>query len=297
MITPVMRISASIYAKLENLQLGGSHKARSACQIMIDAIREGHLAPGMTVIEKSGGNLGIGLAIEANRRGYPLHLVVNLDFSQHKRKILKALGAELVGVEYLERGYTTLETVQEVLARQERPYYFPDQFSNPSNLAAHALHTAPEILSFLESIACSSDDDIKLVAGIGTGASITAIGRAMKAAYASTEAVAVQPENVDFVNQRYGPHSIQGTGVARPPLFDSSIVDRYVPCSHEQMLRAQQWLIRTKGLFVGYSSAANAHVAQILEDEWTDRRRRRGKRLVIMTLIYDGGESYMGSTY
>ncbi|MBN8283083.1 cysteine synthase family protein [Zoogloea sp.] len=296
MITPVMRISTSIYAKLENLQLGGSHKARSARQIMIDAIRDGDLTPGMTVLERSGGNLGIGLAIEANRRGYPLHLVVNLNFSQHKRKILKALGAELVGLEFLRRGLTTLDTVQEVLARQERPYFFPDQFRNPANLAAHALHTAPEILNFLESIACSFDDQIVFVGGIGTGASITAIGRAMKATFPATEVVAVQPENVDFQNHSYGPHSIQGTGVARPPLFDSSIVDRYVPCSHEQMLSAQQWLIRTQGLFVGYSSAANAHVARILEDEWTGRRQRRGRRLVIVTLIYDCGSSYMGSS-
>jgi cysteine synthase len=287
------QVSNAIHVKLENLNLGGSHKARAARQIIVDAEKQGVLVPGVTLLEKTGGNLGIGLAIEANRRGYPLHLVVNLDFSPFKKRILQSYGAELVGIDYLQSGCSTLDTVHEILKRGDRAYYFPDQFTNRSGVTAHALSTAPEVVEFLDSMSCSPSDDVKFVAGIGTGASITAIGRAIKATFATAEVIAVQPANVDFQRCIFGAHPIQGTGVAYPPLLDPTVIDRYVTCSAAQMLDAQQWLVKSQGIFAGFSSGANVYVARQIEDEWERRARPKGRRLIIVTLIYDGGEGYM----
>jgi len=288
-------ISRSIYAKLELLNLGGSHKVRAARQMIIDAEREGRLSRGATIIEKTGGNLGIGLAIEANRRGYPLHLVVNPDFSELKKKILLGYGAKLVGINHLKRGCSTTETVGKVVDEGRRGglnYVFLDQFSNPSNLRAHELTTGPEMVNFANQVVTSSSDQIVLVGGIGTGASLTGVGRAIKSSFPSARVVAVQPHGVDFERGEYSAHEIQGTGVAHPPLMDFSLVDRFVTCSYDDVLRAQRWLVATQGIFCGLSSAANVHVARQVEYEFY-RSGNTEHRLIVLMLLYDGGESYL----
>ena len=294
MPTPTKMITPTIHAKLELLNLGGSHKVRAARQMILDAEREGLLRPGSIIIEKTGGNLGIGLAIEANRRGYPLHLVVNLDFSDLKKRILRKYGATLVGVDYMHSGMTTREAVEQVVHDGQRDgidYVFLDQFANRSNLAAHLSTTGPEVVAYVNQVTTSPGDHVVLVGGIGTGASLTGIASCLKAAFPRAEVVAVQPHGVDFRNGVFGTHRIQGTGVADPPLMDFALVDRWIDCDFAQVCAAQDWLVKAHGILCGYSSGANVHVARQVEAEYA--ASGRSARLVVLTLIYDGGESYL----
>lgn len=291
MFTPVHRVSKSIYLKLECLNLGNSHKVRAARQMIQDAEYSGLIRPNQEVIiiEKTGGNLGIGLAIEANRRGYDLELVIPKGFSEHKKKILQQYGAKLVGQKEIDSGVTAADVVQKIVDKSDK-HVFLDQFKNKSNIRAHRYGTGFELVSYLIDNVGAFNSNITLVGGAGTGASLTGVGLALKNAFRNVNIIAVQPENCDIKNGLFVDHKLQGIAVGViPPFLDFDLIDEIRSCTYEQAKKSQYWLVKNHGIFGGLSSGANVFVARQIEDEYKGKKNKH----IVVSLIYDSGESYL----
>ena len=231
-----------IFAKLEGHNPGGSVKDRIA-QVMIEAAeREGHLKKSMTILEPTSGNTGIGLAIVAAVKGYKLTIVMPESMSIERRKILRALGAELILTEGAKGMMGAIETAGELAA--DPRFYMPDQFNNPNNVKAHYEGTGPELLVQLGHI------DV-FVAGVGTGGTITGVGRRLKEADKATKIVAVEPHEVT---------KIQGLRCLRagyiPSIVDLSVIDERPFCEDEDAFATAKRLLKDEGLSVGISSGA-----------------------------------------
>jgi len=291
MLTPTQRVSKSIYLKLECLNLGNSHKVRAARQMILDAEYSGLIKPNksVTLIEKTGGNLGIGLAIEANRRGYNLELVVPKGFSEHKKRILQEYGATLVGKEEIDAGVSAADVIHEIVSNNSN-YIFLDQFNNESNIRAHRYGTGVEIVNYLLENIGATINNIILVGGAGTGASLGGIGLALKNAFHNVKIIAVQPDNCDIKKGFFSDHKLQGIAVGvTPPFLDFNIIDEIRSCSFEEAKHSQKWLVHEHGIFGGLSSGANVFVAKQIEEEYS----KKSSETIIVSIIYDSGESYM----
>ena len=277
------QLPATILAKLERFNPAGSAKDRIALEMLDQAEATGALQPGGTVIEPTSGNTGIGLAAMAVARGYRVILTMPASMSAERRAMLKAYGAELVLVE--TGGMAGAVTKAEELAASIPGSFIPSQFDNPANPAAHYKTTGPEIWRDVE-----GHVDI-FVAGVGTGGTISGVGRYLKEQNPSIRIVAVEPASSPLLSQVHaGPHGLQGIGANFVPgNYDSSVVDEIVTVTDEDAYRTGRLLARTEGVMAGITSGAALWAA----DELARRPENKGKTIV--ALLPDDGNRYLST--
>ena len=277
------QLPATILAKLERFNPAGSAKDRIALEMLDQAEATGALQPGGTVIEPTSGNTGIGLAAMAVARGYRVILTMPASMSAERRAMLKAYGAELVLVE--TGGMAGAVTKAEELATSIPGSFIPSQFDNPANPAAHYKTTGPEIWRDAE-----GHVDI-FVAGVGTGGTISGVGRYLKEQNPSIRIVAVEPASSPLLSKGHaGPHGLQGIGANFVPgNYDSSVVDEIVTVTDEDAYRTGRLLARTEGVMAGITSGAALWAA----DELARRPENKGKTIV--ALLPDDGNRYLST--
>lgn len=288
--TPVVRLPAfsmetgfEVFAKLESLNPGGSHKARIALAMVRDAEERGILQPGsgQTIIEPSGGNTGIGLAIAANILGYHLVLVIPDNYSPEKQQLLRLYGAEVV-LSDSRLGNNSHGELAMQLQLEHPGYVLLNQQRNPANPQIHRRTTAQEILRDFGDLPPDC-----LVAGIGTGGHITALGEVLKASWPTLGVFGVEPEECDLLRNRHAPHRIQGLSIGLvPAILNLGVLDGMLRVSHHDCLARVRRTMREDGLSLGLSSAANLVAIAGMSGEWMSGTR-------VLTLIYDGVDSYL----
>lgn len=294
--TPLVRLNrignGNIYAKIESRNPAGSVKCRIGANLIWDAEERGVLKPGMTIVEPTSGNTGIGLAFVAAARGYPIILTMPSSMSLERRKVLKALGAELVLTEPPKGMKGAIQKAQEIAESDPSRYIVLQQFENPANPAIHEKTTGPEIWDDTE-----GKIDI-FVGGVGTGGTITGVSRYIKRQKGKAIlSVAVEPANSPVISQtlageevRPSPHKIQGIGAGFiPKNLDLSMIDRVEQVTDQEAIDMARRLAREEGLLVGISCGAAAAVALRLNQlpEFADK--------MIVVVLPDGGERYLSS--
>lgn len=241
--TPLREIETGLLVKFECDGAGGSHKGRAARYIVQAAIRSGKIIPGQTtVIEKTGGNFGLGLLAVCHRQRIGVELAIGLGFNQAKKKCLEKSGATLIGLDMLQAGLTPRAVVEWHLANAlslDRRYFYTDQFSNKGCVEVHEQETGPEIVAQLKE--WPAVDTIILVACAGTGASLTGISRFLRSAGYSLEIILVEPEGCDSRTGLFVAHSMEGMSVGvSPPLLDWSLVDQVIRVDSRAMQSAER---------------------------------------------------------
>ncbi|TMB52526.1 MAG: cysteine synthase A [Deltaproteobacteria bacterium] len=273
-------VGAEVWAKLENLNPGGSVKDR-ICLAMVEAAeRDGLLAPGGTIIEPTSGNTGIGLALVAAVKGYRLVLTMPDTMSEERRSLLVAYGARLVLTPDTKGMHGAVRRAEELLAEHPE-WYMPQQFTNPANPEAHRRTTAPEILTQLAQIDA-------FVAGVGTGGTITGVGEVLRAERPHARIYAVEPSASPVLSGgEAGYHDIQGIGAGFvPEILNTEVYDEVLPVTDEEAVVHARALARYEGLLVGISSGANCAAA-------IRTARRFGRGAVVLTVFCDTGERYL----
>ncbi len=277
-------LPASLYAKLEYLNPAGSIKDRAALSMILDAEEKGLLQPGGAIIEPTSGNTGIGLAAIGISRGYRVILTMPESMSVERRKLLAAYGAELVLTEGA-RGMAGAIQRAEELQREIPGSIIAGQFENPANPAAHYRTTGPEIWRDLEGRV-----DM-LVAGVGTGGTLSGAGRYLKEQNPAVQLVAVEPAASPLLSGgKAGPHGLQGIGANFvPENFDRSLCDRIVTVREAEAYAAARVLARQEGVLVGITSGAALHAAMSLAKE----PENAGKQIV--AILPDTGDRYLST--
>ncbi|WP_158890815.1 MULTISPECIES: cysteine synthase A [unclassified Pseudomonas] len=282
----------TLLAKIEGRNPGYSVKCRIGANLIWDAEAKGLLKPGMSLVEPTSGNTGIGLAYVAAARGYRLVLTMPASMSLERRKVLKALGAELVLTEPAKGMKGAIEKAREIAESEPDSYFMPQQFDNPANPAIHEKTTGPEIWN-------DTDGAIDvLVAGVGTGGTLTGISRFIKNTKGKPIlSVAVEPETSPVISQtlagaevKPSPHKIQGIGAGFVPgNLDLTMVDRVEQVSDEQAKLMAQRLMREEGILCGIScGAAMAAAVRLAETP-----EMQGKTIVV--ILPDSGERYLST--
>ncbi|MVW76124.1 cysteine synthase A [Pseudomonas xionganensis] len=296
--TPLVRINrlgpagVTILAKIEGRNPAYSVKCRIGASMIWDAEERGVLKPGMTIVEPTSGNTGIGLAFVAAARGYKLLLTMPASMSLERRKVLKALGAELVLTEPAKGMKGAIEKAAEIAASDSNTYFMPQQFNNPANPAIHEKTTGPEIWN-------DTDGAIDvLVAGVGTGGTITGVSRYIKNTCGKPIlSVAVEPVSSPVISQtiagdevKPSPHKIQGIGAGFVPSnLDLAMVDRVEQVSDDEAKAVALRLMREEGILCGISCGAAMAAALRLAAE----PAMQGKTIVV--ILPDSGERYLSS--
>lgn len=277
-------LKAKIFAKLEYFNLTGSVKDRVAKQMILDAISEGKLNKDTIIIEPTSGNTGIGLASIGTSLGYKVIIVMPETMSIERRKLMKAYGAELVLSDGTKGMKGAIEKAKN-LAELHQNSWIPSQFDNPSNYKAHYLTTGPEIYNDL-------DGKIDLfIAGVGTGGTITGVGKYLKEQNKSIKVIAVEPDSSAVLSgEKSGAHKIQGIGAGFiPSVLDTSIYDEIVRVTNEDAFSTGKLISRSEGILVGISSGA-ALFAAIKEAQ---KEKNYGKNIVV--LFPDSGDRYLST--
>ncbi len=297
--TPLVRINklcgkggAEVYAKIEGRNPCFSVKCRIGASMIWDAEERGVLKPGMEIIEPTSGNTGIALAYSAAARGYKVKIVMPDTMSIERRKVLKAFGAELILTDGVKGMMGAIGKAEEIVAGEPGKYFMPQQFKNPANPAIHEKTTGPEIWA-------DTDHRIDcLVAGVGTGGTITGVSRYIKNTCGKAiQSIAVEPAGSPVLTQTLageevvpGPHMIQGIGAGFvPDTLDLSIVDRVEQVENEEALDFARRLTREEGIFSGISCGAALAVASRL----AALPEFEGK--LIVAICPDAGERYMST--
>lgn len=286
--TPLMSLQEStgyhIFAKAEFLNPGGSIKDRIAKNMLEVAEQQGKLKPGMTVIEPTSGNTGIGLALCGIRKGYPVIIVMPENMSDERKKIIRALGAELVLTDPELSIGGAVDKANELVQQHPDQYFMPQQFINPANPDIHYRQTAVELCEQL-----GKKIDI-YISGIGSGGTLQGIAQYLLEQNPETRIVAVEPEHVSALHgDKPGIHQIQGIGDGFiPDVLDISIITDIVEVSDEDAIRTAQSLARVQGLLVGISSGANIWTAMQMAEKY-------GKDKVIATILPDRAERYFST--
>src|SRR5690606_11335804 len=284
--------SHKIYAKIESRNPAASVKCRIGASMIWDAEQSGRLKPGMALVEPTSGNTGIALAFVAASRGYPITLTMPNTMSMERRKVLLALGAQLVLTDGAKGMKAAMQKAEEIVASDPERYVLLHQFENPANPAIHEQTTGPEIWE-----ATNGDIDI-LVSGVGTGGTITGIARFIKNTCGKNiTAVAVEPESSNMIRAAlkgeepsHSPHKIQGIGAGFiPKTLDLSMVDQVEAVSNEDAMAWAHRLMREEGILSGISSGA----AMAAAEHVANQPQHRGKHIVV--ILPDSGERYLSS--
>ena len=277
-------LPARLLAKLEYLNPAGSVKDRVAKAMLDDAERRGVLKPGSVLIEPTSGNTGIGLAAVAAARGYRVIIVMPETMSIERRRMMRAYGAELVLTNGADGMKGAIAKAEE-LVKEIPDALIPGQFTNPANPAAHYAATGPEIWA-------DTDGQIDLfVAGVGTGGTVTGVGRYLREQNPNVRIVAAEPASSPVLSGgKAGAHKIQGIGAGFvPDVLDTAVYDEVIPVSNEDAFSAARRIGRLEGVAVGISSGAAAHASIQL----AKRSENRGKTIVV--LFPDGGDRYLST--
>ena len=275
-------LKAKVIAKVEFFNPGGSVKDRIALAMIEDAEAKGLLKKGSVIIEPTSGNTGIGLAMVAASKGYKAIIVMPETMSIERRNLTKAYGAEVVLTEGSKGMKGAIAKANE-LASEYKDSFIPSQFTNPANPRVHYLTTGPEIYKDLD-----GKVDI-FVAGVGTGGTISGVGKYLKEQNPNIKVVAVEPESSPVLSKGTpGAHKIQGIGAGFvPDTLDTGIYDEIITISNDDAYEMQNLVAKNDGLLVGISSGAAIKVATLL----ADRPENKGKNIVV--LLADTGERYL----
>ena len=284
--TPILKInnlvdenSAEVYVKLEKFNPGGSVKDRAAIGMIEKAEELGLLKAGDTIVEPTSGNTGIGIAMIGNLKGYKVVIVMPETMSKERRDLIKAYGAELVLTEGAKGMKGAIEKANELV--KEKGYFMPQQFENLANPEKHYSTTAEEIFEDI------SDLDV-FVAGVGTGGTITGVGRNLKNKIKDLKVVAVEPANSPVLTGgKPGPHKIQGIGAGFiPSIYNKEYVDEIIQVSDADAFKTTKDFAIKEGVLIGISSGAAIYAA-------IEVAKKLGKGKKVLVIAPDGGEKYI----
>ena len=277
-------LQARILAKLECMNPAGSSKDRVARSILYDAQRCGKIGPGSVIVEPTSGNTGIGLCAVAAARGYRVIIVMPETMSRERQQIMRAFGAQVVLTEG-KAGMQGAIDRAEALVKEIPGAFLAGQFTNPANPEAHYAGTGPEI----ERDTGGQIDF--LVAGVGTGGTITGAGRYLKERHPQMKVVAVEPASSPVLSGgKAGPHGLQGIGAGFvPQVLDPGVYDEVIAVREEEAYAMGRRMAREEGVLVGISSGAALHAAMAV----AARRENRGKTIVV--ILPDSGERYLST--
>jgi cysteine synthase A len=275
------RPRAKVLGKLESMNPGGSVKDRICLAMIERAERDGRLKPGGVVVEPTSGNTGIGLALVCARRGYRCILTMPESMSLERRQLLQSFGAELVLTPEERQIDGAIEKAREIAAATPNSF-MPQQFENPANPEVHYQHTAKEILHALGSAEVHA-----FVAAVGTGGTISGVGRALRERSAACRIIAVEPESCATISRgERGPSKIQGIAAGFVPKnYDPRVPHEVRTVTDELAYRTKRELARREGLLLGISSGANVAVA-------LEVAREMGEGKTVVTVLCDTGERY-----
>lgn len=284
--TPIIKLNrlaeenmAEVYVKLERYNPGGSVKDRAALGMIEKAEKMGLLKSGDVIVEPTSGNTGIALAMIGRSKGYKVIIIMPETMSVERRNIIKAYGAELVLTEGAKGMKGAIEKALE-LAENHDNYFVPQQFENIANLMKHYETTAEEILEDIPDLNA-------FVAGVGTGGTISGVGKKLKEKISDIEVVAVEPFNSPVLSGGSpSPHKIQGIGAGFvPKIYDSEIIDSIMTIKDEDAFNTAKLMASEEGFLVGISSGANIYAALELA-------KKLGPNHKVLTIAPDGGEKY-----
>ncbi len=273
-----------LLAKLESRNPGGSAKDRVARAMLDDAEQSGRLAPGGVVIEPTSGNTGIGLALLAALRGYRAVIVMPASMSRERQSLMRAYGAEVVLTDGAQGMRGAIAKAEE-LARETPGAFLAGQFVNPANPAAHYAATGPELWQ-------DTGGELHcFVAGVGTGGTITGVGRYLREKDPAIRIVAAEPAHSPVLSGgKVGPHGLQGIGAGFvPEILDTGVYDEVIPVTEDEAFAAVRELGRREGILAGISSGAALHAAL------TVARRPEMAGKTIAVLLPDSGERYLST--
>ena len=286
--TPILDLEPTtglkIFAKAEFLNPGGSIKDRVALNMIEQAEKDGRLKPGMHIVEPTSGSTGIGLALCGVRKGYDVTIVMPENMSSERRSVIKALGANLV----LTSARFSLEgAVEEAnrIASQSDNYFVPQQFENPANPEIHNRTTGVEIWD-------DTDGKVDIfVAGVGTGGTVSGVGKYLKSRNPGVKIVAVEPKSSPVLSEgKAGPHKIQGIGAGFiPETLDTKIYDEVITVENEDAFTYGRLMAKKEGVLVGISSGAALWAAIQLA------KRPENKGKTIVALLPDTGDRYLST--
>ena len=291
--TPLLRLlrleaahdlNCRLLAKLESFNPGGSAKDRVAKAMLDDAEDRGLIAPGATIIEPTSGNTGIGLAAVCAQRGYRCIIVMPDSMSPERQKLMTAYGAELV-LTPGSGGMLASIAKAKALAASIPGSFIPDQFSNTANAAAHYMTTGPELWA-------DSDGEVDIfVAGVGTGGTITGVGRYLRERKPQVQVIAVEPKSSPLLSGgKAGSHGLQGIGANFvPAVLDTAVYDEVIPVTEEAAYTAARELGKAEGILCGISAGAALHAAITV----ATRPENAGKTVAV--LLPDTGERYLST--
>lgn len=288
--TPIVKLRhmttdemAQIYVKVESFNPGGSVKDRIALRMIEDAEKSGKLKAGMTIIEPTSGNTGIGLAMVGAAKGYPVSLVMPETMSVERRKLMQAYGANLVLTPGSEGMKGAIAKAKELA--DENGWFVPAQFDNPANPKVHEETTAKEIVNAFE-----KNELDAFVAGVGTGGTITGVGNELKRMYSNIKIYAVEPEESPVLEGgQSGPHKIQGIGAGFvPSILNTEIYDEVLPVNSSDAMETAREIAKKEGILVGVSSGAALFAALKVAKEMSPDQK-------VLVLLPDNGERYLST--
>ena len=288
--TPVVKLrnvvdedAADVYVKLEYQNPGGSVKDRIALAMIEKAEKEGKIKPGDTIVEPTSGNTGIGLAFVCAAKGYKAVFTMPETMSSERRNLLKAYGAELVLTPGSEAMKGAIKKAKEL--KEEYGYYEPQQFENPANPEIHALTTGPELVEQFEGKQIDA-----FLAGVGTGGTLSGVGKVLKEKYPNVEIVAIEPEASPVLSGgEPGPHKLQGLGAGFvPDTLDTNIYDSIIKVDNDTAMETSRRVAKEEGILAGISSGAAIHAA-------IQKAKELGKGKTVVTVLPSNGERYLST--
>lgn len=288
--TPLVKLNklapydaAQVLLKLESFNPGGSVKDRIAFNMIEEAEKKGLLKKGMTIVEPTSGNTGIGLAMVAAVKGYPIIFTMPETMSVERRSVLEQFGAKLILTPGDKGMVGAVMEAQEYFDKEK--YFIPQQFENEDNPNAHRLTTAREIIHDMQDTILDF-----LVVGVGTGGTITGVGDVLKEKYPNLKVIAVEPADSPFLSQgNSGSHKIQGIGAGFiPEILDLDVIDEIVTVTNEDAFLVAKELCNKEGILAGISSGANTWAA-------IEIAKRAGVGKTVITMLPDTGERYLST--
>ncbi len=277
-------VTADILVKAEYLNPAGSAKDRVGYEMLRSAMQEGKITKNSVIIEPTSGNTGIGIASVAAQMGLKVIITMPETMSVERRNLLSAYGAELVLTDGAKGMAGAIEKANE-LAKEIPGSFIPAQFDNPANPDAHYKTTGPEIWN-------DTDGKVDIfVAGVGTGGTITGVGKYLKEKNPDIKIIAVEPTDSPFLSKgTAGPHGLQGIGAGFvPTILDTDIYDEIITVTTDEAYDAARLAVKTEGILIGISSGAALHAATLV----ASRPENKGK--CIVALLPDGGERYLST--